>query len=51
MDAVDKIVSGISKEDMMAYIRVLSKMAENMNNDIDLMALAAKYPTNSKVTA
>ena len=51
MEAVDKIVNGISKEDMQAYIRVLSKMAENMNNDIDLMALAAKYPTNSKVTA
>ena len=51
VDAVDKIVNGISKEDMQAYIRVLSKMAENMNNDIDLMALAAKYPTNSKVKA
>ncbi|MBP5390520.1 MAG: MarR family transcriptional regulator [Bacteroidales bacterium] len=51
MDAVDKIVNGIPKEDMMAYIRVLSKMAENMNNDIDLMALAAKYPTNNKVKA
>ena len=51
VDAVDRIVNGISKEDMQTYIRVLSKMAENMNNDIDLMALAAKYPTNSKVTA
>ena len=51
MDAVDKIINGITKDDMQIFIRVLSKMAENMNNDIDLMALAAKYPTNSKVTA
>ena len=51
MDAVDKIINGITKDDMLIFIRVLSKMAENMNNDIDLMALAAKYPTNSKFTA
>ena len=51
MDAVDKIINGITKDDMQIFIRVLSKMAENMNNDIDLMALAAKYPTNSKFTA
>ena len=51
MEAVDKIINGIAKEDLQSFIKVLSKMAENMNNDIDLMALAAKYPTNSKVTA
>lgn len=51
MEAVDKIINGITKEDMQIFIRVLSKMAENMNNDIDLMALAARYPTNSKFTA
>jgi DNA-binding MarR family transcriptional regulator len=51
MEAVDKIINGIAKEDLQIFIKVLSKMAENMNNDIDLMALAAKYPTNSKVTA
>ncbi|MBE6245391.1 MAG: MarR family transcriptional regulator [Bacteroidales bacterium] len=51
MEAVDKIINGIAKEDLQKFIKVLSKMAENMNNDIDLMALAAKYPTNSKVTA
>ena len=50
MDAVDKIINGITKDDMQKFIRVLSKMAENMNNDIDLLALAAKYPTNSKIT-
>ena len=51
MEAVDKIINGITREDMQKFIRVLSKMAENMNNDIDLMALASKYPTNSKFTA
>ncbi len=51
MEAVDKIINGIAKEDLQSFIKVLSKMAENMNNDIDLLALAAKYPTNSKVTA
>lgn len=49
MEAVDKIINGITREDMQTFIKVLSKMAENMNNDIDLMALAAKYPTN-KIT-
>lgn len=48
MEAVDKIINGITKEDMLTYIKVLSKMAENMNNDIDLLDLAAKYPTNKK---
>ena len=51
IEAVDKIINGIAKEDLQSFIKVLSKMAENMNNDIDLLALAAKYPTNSKVTA
>ena len=48
MEAVDKITNGIIKEDMLTFIKVLSKMAENMNNDIDLLELAAKYPTNKK---
>ncbi|MBO7562668.1 MAG: MarR family transcriptional regulator [Bacteroidales bacterium] len=48
MEAVDKIINGITKEDMLTFIKVLSKMAENMNNDIDLLDLAAKYPTNKK---
>ena len=48
MEAVDKIINGITKEDMLTFIKVLSKMAENMNNDIDLLELAAKYPTNKK---
>ena len=51
MDAVDRIINGIAKADLQSFIRVLSKMAENINNDIDLMALAAKYPTNTKVKA
>lgn len=51
MEAVDRIIKGIAKADLQSFIKVLSKMAENMNNDIDLMALAAKYPTNPKVTA
>ena len=45
MGAVDHIIKGISKDDMYTFILVLSKMAENMNNDIDLLSLAAKYPT------
>ncbi len=48
MDAVDHIIKGIPREDMHKFISVLSKMAENMSNDIDLMALAAKYPTKKK---
>lgn len=48
MSAVDHIINGISKEDMHNFICVLSKMAENMNNDIDLLALAAQYPTKKK---
>ena len=48
MEAVDKIINGITKENMLTFIKVLSKMAENMNNDIDLLELAAKYPTNKK---
>ena len=46
MTAVDHIINGISNEDMYTFIRVLSKMAENMSNDLDLMELAAKYPTS-----
>ncbi len=48
MDAVDHIIKGIPREDMHKFISVLSKMAENMSNDINLIALAAKYPTKKK---
>jgi len=48
MEAVDHIINGISKRDLQTFINVLSKMAENMNNDIDLLALAAKYPTKKQ---
>jgi MarR family transcriptional regulator, organic hydroperoxide resistance regulator len=40
MKAVNLIIKDIPREDMYKFIRVLSKMAENMNTDITLLKLA-----------
>jgi|SRR5574344_154566 MarR family transcriptional regulator, organic hydroperoxide resistance regulator len=40
MEAVNLIIKDIPKEDLYKFIRVLSKMAENMNTDITLLKLA-----------
>ncbi|MBP5229421.1 MAG: MarR family transcriptional regulator [Bacteroidales bacterium] len=49
MKSVDHIIKGISKEDMSNFIKVLSKMAENMSKDVNLLELAKKYPTRKSV--
>ncbi len=38
--AVDHVIKDIPQEDMHIFIKVLGKMAENMNEDTDLLALA-----------
>ena len=45
MQAVDYIIDGISEEDINTFIKVLSKMSENMNNSVNLLEFANKYPT------
>ncbi len=45
MQAVDHIIGGIPKEHIKIFIMVLSKMADNMNNDVNLLELARKFPT------
>lgn len=39
MDAVDRIINDISKQDLYIFIKVLTKMAQNMNDDISLQNL------------
>ncbi len=39
MDAVDRITNDISKQDLYIFIKVLTKMAQNMNDDISLQNL------------
>lgn len=48
MEAVDHIIKGIPKEQMKTFIVVLSKMADNMNNDVNLLELAQRFPTKIK---
>ncbi|MBQ8034398.1 MAG: MarR family transcriptional regulator [Bacteroidales bacterium] len=40
MNAVDLIIKDIPKQDLHIFIKVLTKMAENMNEDTDLQQLA-----------
>lgn len=40
MEAVDLITKDISKQDLYIFIKVLTKMAENMNEDVNLLQLA-----------
>lgn len=41
INAVDLVIKDIPQNEMYIFIKVLSKMAENMNEDTDLLALAA----------
>lgn len=49
MEAVNHVIDGISYTDMKTFLTVLSKMAENMNKDLNLLELAQKYPSNKKL--
>ena len=40
MNAVDLIIKDIPKQDLHIFIKVLTKMAENMNENTDLQQLA-----------
>ena len=42
--AVDHVIKDIPQEEMHIFIKVLGKMAENMNEDTDLLALAGAQP-------
>lgn len=42
MDAVDLITKDIPKNELHIFIKVLSKMAENMNQEVDLLKLGTK---------
>ena len=48
MDSVQKIIRGLAKPDLEAFVRMLSKMELNIDPKVDLMAMAAKYPTNKQ---
>lgn len=42
INAVDHVIKDIPQNDLGVFIKVLSKMAENMNEDTDLLALTKK---------
>lgn len=46
MNAVDLIIKDIPKNEMYIFIKVLAKMAENMNEDVNLLQLAQKVPSS-----
>lgn len=48
MNAVDLIIKDIPKNEMHIFIKVLAKMAENMNEDVNLLQLAQALPQSSK---
>lgn len=43
MDAINHVIKDIPQNEMYIFIKVLSKMAENMNEDTDLLALAGNH--------
>lgn len=45
MDAINHVIKDIPQNEMYVFIKVLSKMAENMNEDTDLLALAGNNGT------
>jgi DNA-binding MarR family transcriptional regulator len=47
--AIDHIISGISQEEMAVFIKVLSKMAENMNEETNLLAIAGQGEHPSEI--
>lgn len=46
MNAVDLIIKDIPQNEMYIFIKVLAKMAENMNEDVNLLQLAQKIPSS-----
>ncbi|MEG0518142.1 MAG: MarR family transcriptional regulator [Bacteroidales bacterium] len=48
MQGVNLIIKDISSEELYTFIKVLSKMAENMSNDLDLLKLATNRTTTNK---
>ena len=47
LDAVGGITEGISNSDLSVFVKVLDRMASNMDKNVNLLALAGKYPTSS----
>lgn len=50
MNAVDHVIKDIPKQDLYIFIKVLTKMAENMNEDADLQSLVAQTKKNTPTT-
>ncbi len=49
IQAIDQIIDGISQEEMAIFIKVLSKMAENMNEETNLIDIAKKGKHPSEI--
>lgn len=49
LKAVNHVIKDISKENLEIFLKVLSKMAENMNQNINLLEMAKKYPSSNKL--
>ena len=47
LDAVGGITEGISNSDLSVFVKVLDRMASNMDKNVNLLALAGKYPSKS----
>ena len=50
MMAVDQIIRDIPEEEIQVFIKVLSKMASNMDEETDLLAIAAVSHTHKEAT-
>lgn len=48
LSAVSGITDGISCEELSIFVKVLDGMASNMDKDVNLLALAGKYPSKPK---
>lgn len=46
LETVNKIIDGIDERDLDTFIRVLDRMAQNMDKKVDLMGLAQRFPSN-----
>ena len=47
LDAVGGITESISNSDLSVFVKVLDRMASNMDKNVNLLALAGKYPSKS----
>lgn len=48
LDAVSGITDGLSPNELSVFVKVLDRMASNMDKDVNLLALAGKYPSKPK---